>query len=62
MTDKTALDYKNAIQSSGKDIYSPIEIGDADYWIPTQCLEDEAGQGCANPVMLRHFYRYTEVS
>lgn len=39
MTQKTPLDYKNALQSSGFDIYSPIEIGDADFWIPTPHLE-----------------------
>ena len=39
MTVKTPLDYKNAIQSSGFDIYSPIEVGDAHAWIPTLHLE-----------------------
>ena len=39
MTQKTPLDYKNAIQSSGFDIYSPIEVGDANFWIPTPYLE-----------------------
>lgn len=39
MTQKTPLDYKNAIQSSGFDIYTPIEVGDKDYWIPTPSLE-----------------------
>jgi len=39
MTEKTPLDYKNAIQSSGFDIYSPIEVGDARFWIPTPHLE-----------------------
>ena len=33
------LDYKNSIRSSGFDIYSPIEVGDANYWIPTLHLE-----------------------
>lgn len=45
MTHKTPLDYKNAIQLSGKDIYAPIEIGDADYWIPTPHLETLLNQG-----------------
>lgn len=36
---KTPLDYKNAIQSSGFDMYSPIEVGDANFWIPTPYLE-----------------------
>ena len=39
MTQKTPLDYKNAVQSSGFDIYSPIEVGDANFWIPTPYLE-----------------------
>ncbi len=39
MMQKTPLDYKNAIQSSGFDIYSPIEVGDANFWIPTPHLE-----------------------
>jgi hypothetical protein len=29
MNEKSPLDYKNAIQLSGFDIYSPIEVGDA---------------------------------
>ncbi len=39
MTEKLALNYKNAIESSKFDIYTPIEIGDLNYWIPTNCLE-----------------------
>lgn len=39
MTEKTPSDYKSAIEASGKDIYSPIEVGDPDFWIPTQQLE-----------------------
>lgn len=39
MTAKKAVDYKKAIQSSGFDIYSPIEVGDARLWIPTRHLE-----------------------
>lgn len=39
MTQKTPLDYKNALQSSGLDIYFPIEVGDANFWIPTSHLE-----------------------
>lgn len=39
MTQKTPLDYKNAIQSSGLDIYSPIEVGDTRFWIPTLHLQ-----------------------
>ena len=39
MTQKKPVDYKKAIQSSGFDIYSPIEVGDAHFWIPTLHLE-----------------------
>lgn len=39
MTQKTPFDYKNALRSSGFDIYSPIEVGDANFWIPTPHLE-----------------------
>ena len=39
MTEKTPLYYKEAIQTSGFDIYSAIEIGDTDFWIPTPHLE-----------------------
>ncbi|OOG64379.1 restriction endonuclease [Rhodanobacter sp. B04] len=38
-------DYKNAIAASGKDIYEPIDIGDADHWIPTQRLEKMLNDG-----------------
>lgn len=39
MTKKLPADYSNAIRASGKDIYTPIAVGDADYWIPTDHLE-----------------------
>lgn len=39
MTQKTPIDYKNAIQTSGFDIYSAIEVSDANFWIPTPYLE-----------------------
>lgn len=39
MTAKTPSDYKASIQSSGFNIYSQIEVGDADMWIPTIDLE-----------------------
>ncbi|MGE4503507.1 MAG: hypothetical protein AB7D03_11590 [Thiomicrospira sp.] len=39
MTQKTPIDYKSTIQSSGFDIYTPIEVGDANFWIPTPHLE-----------------------
>jgi hypothetical protein len=45
MTMKTHLDYKNAITASGKDIYDCIEVGDADYWIPTLQLETLLNEG-----------------
>lgn len=45
MTEKTSVDYKNAIQSSGFNIYSPIEVGDAQYWIPTLHLETLLNHG-----------------
>jgi hypothetical protein len=44
MTQKTPAQYKNAINSSGFDIYSQIEIGDANFWIPTLQLEDLLNQ------------------
>jgi hypothetical protein len=39
MTPRKPVDYKKAIQSSGFDIYTPIEVGDARFWIPTRHLE-----------------------
>ena len=39
MTERTAADYKNAIQASGASIYTPIAIGHPEYWIPTPHLE-----------------------
>lgn len=45
MIEKPHLDYKNAIKLSGKDIYAPIEIGDADYWIPAFHLEKLLNEG-----------------
>jgi len=47
VTQKLPLDYKNAIQSSGVDIYSPIEVGDAHFWIPTHHLETLLNQSLA---------------
>ncbi|MDD5240853.1 MAG: restriction endonuclease [Sulfuricella sp.] len=51
MTDKLPIDYKRAIQSSGKNIYDPIEIGDVDYWIPTQHLETLLDEGLRGKVL-----------
>lgn len=45
MTAKHHLDYKVSITSSGKDIYAPIEVGDAEYWIPTAQLEVLLNEG-----------------
>lgn len=39
MHQKYPQDFKYALSLSGKDIYTPIEIGDADYWIPSAQLE-----------------------
>lgn len=39
MTEKVHSEYKQAISVSGKDIYTPIEIGDPDHWIPSQHIE-----------------------
>ena len=45
MPKKIPLDYKNAIRSSGFDIYSSIKVGDAQFWIPTRHLEKLLNQG-----------------
>lgn len=39
MFPKKPVDYKKAIQSSSFDIYTPITVGDANFWIPTLHLE-----------------------
>lgn len=39
MTEKHHSEYMQAIASSGHDIYTVIEVGDPDYWVPTQQLE-----------------------
>ncbi len=39
MIPKKTFNYKNALQSSGFDIYYPIKVGDASFWIPTLHLE-----------------------
>ena len=48
MTYRKAIDYKLAIQSSDLNIYSGIEVGDANYWIPTQAIEELLTVGLAN--------------
>lgn len=45
MTGKTAAQYRQAIQLSGKTIYSPIEVGDPEYWIPTEYVEQLLNAG-----------------
>lgn len=45
MPNKKSFDFKAAIQSSGLDIYSVIEVGDANLWIPTLHLEALLNQG-----------------
>ncbi|MDR4127196.1 hypothetical protein [Yanghanlia caeni] len=39
MTEKHPIEYKQAIALSGHDIYSLIEVGHPEHWIPTQHLE-----------------------
>lgn len=39
MATKKPVDYKKTIQASGFDIYSPIEVGNPRFWIPTRHLE-----------------------
>ncbi|MEK7322093.1 MAG: restriction endonuclease [Pseudomonadota bacterium] len=51
MAQKTPLDYRNFIQSFGKTIYDPIEIGDADLWIPTLHLETLLNEGLRGKVL-----------
>lgn len=45
MHQKHPFDYKFAISLSGKYIYTSIEVGDADYWIPTAQLEVLLNEG-----------------
>lgn len=45
MNKKNSSDYKQAIAASGKDIYTSIEVGDHDYWIPTEQLEKMLNDG-----------------
>lgn len=51
MAQKTPRDYKQVIQSSGKTIYDPIEIGDAEFWIPTLHLETLLNEGLRDKVL-----------
>ncbi|MGB3748404.1 MAG: hypothetical protein WA961_09410 [Rhodanobacter sp.] len=45
MSEEKYPDYKSAIASSGKGICEPIDIGDAEYWIPTHRLEKLLNDG-----------------
>lgn len=45
MTEKHHTEYKQAIASSGYDIYTLIEVGDPEHWIPTQHLETLLNEG-----------------
>jgi hypothetical protein len=45
MSEEKFPGYKSAIASSGKDIYEPIDVGDADHWIPVQRLEKLLNEG-----------------
>lgn len=45
MSERNHRDYKEAISASGKNIYSDIEVGDANFWIPTEQLEALLNEG-----------------
>lgn len=45
MTEKHHSEYIQAIASSGHDIYTIIEMGDPNYWIPAQQLENLLNEG-----------------
>lgn len=45
MSEEKFPDYRSAIASSGKSICEPIDIGDAEYWIPTHRLEKLLNDG-----------------
>lgn len=45
MTNQTSNFFKSNIKASGIDIYSIIEIGDKNFWIPTLQLEELLNQG-----------------
>lgn len=51
MAKKTPADYKRLIQLSRKTIYEPIEIGDADLWVPTLHLEALLNEGLRGKVL-----------
>lgn len=39
MPKRKPLDFKKSIRASGLDIYSPIEVGDANLWMPAPHIE-----------------------
>jgi len=45
MREKSHTEYKQAISASGKTIYTPIQVGDPEHWIPTQHLETLLNEG-----------------
>ena len=45
MTEKSHADFRDAITSSGVDIYAPIMVGDVDFWISTLHLETLLNEG-----------------
>lgn len=45
MSEERYPDYRSAIASSGKSICEPIEVGDAEYWIPAHRLEKLLNEG-----------------
>lgn len=47
MINRTANDFRASISASGFDIYSPIEVGDEHFWIPTLQLESLLNQHLA---------------
>jgi hypothetical protein len=51
MAKNTPADYKRFVQSSGKTIYDPIEVGDANLWIPTLHLEALLNDGLRGKVL-----------
>ena len=45
MSEEKYPDYKSSIASSGKGLCEPIDVGDAEYWIPTHRLEKLLNDG-----------------
>lgn len=45
MSEEKYPDYKGAIASSGKGVCEPIDVGDAEYWIPAHRLEKLLNDG-----------------